>query len=220
MSGLSRAPRPSLTMSGAVSRALDVAAACALLVATSPVLALAAGAVRVIDGGPVLFRQERAGRHGHPFTIYKLRTMTAATPSDEPEVTRLGSLLRACSVDELPQLVNVLRGDMALVGPRPLYPYYVPLYSPQQARRLEVRPGITGLAQISGRNSVGWPERLALDVAYVERRSLALDLRILAATVPSVLSRSGVVDPSVEGWFTGTAVETAVTTAVAGGTTS
>lgn len=194
-----------------------MAAASALLVLTAPVLALAAGAVRLLDGRPVLFRQERAGRHGRPFTIYKLRTMTTAplvgAPTTgpttgrgepvEPRATRLGAFLRACSVDELPQLVNVVRGDMALVGPRPLYPYYVPLYSREQARRLEVRPGMTGLAQVSGRNTLAWPERLALDVAYVERRGLALDLRILAATVPSVLSRSGVAHPTVESWFTG-----------------
>ncbi len=191
------------TVGDAASRTLDVVAAGALLALTSPVLALAAGAVRVLDGGPVLFRQERAGRHGRPFTIHKLRTM-APGPHGEPETTRLGALLRASSVDELPQLVDVLRGEMSLVGPRPLYPHYVPLYSAEQARRLEVRPGITGLAQVSGRNALGWPERLALDVAYVERRSLALDLRILAATVPSVLSRSGALDPSAEGWFTGT----------------
>ncbi len=193
----------SSTFGDALSRGLDVAAAGALLVLTSPVLALAAGAVRVLDGAPVLFRQQRAGRHGRPFTIYKLRTMTTVAPTEEPRVTRLGALLRSSSVDELPQLVNVLRGDMALVGPRPLYPHYVPLYSGEQARRLEVRPGITGLAQVSGRNSLGWPERLALDVAYVERRSLVLDLRLLAATVPSVVLRSGALDPAAEGWFTG-----------------
>lgn len=192
------------------SRVLDVVAAAALLVVASPVLVAAAGAVRVLDGPPVLFRQVRAGRGGQPFTILKLRTMSGRPPTacdgseeDGARTTPLGRLLRATSVDELPQLVNVLRGDMALVGPRPLYLDYVPLYSPVQARRLLVRPGLTGLAQTSGRNALDWPQRLALDVAYVDARSLRLDLALLARTLPSVLARSGVRAPSEETWFTG-----------------
>lgn len=186
-------------------RTFDVVVAGALLALASPLLGAAAAAVRLLDGVPVVFRQQRAGRGGAPFTIYKLRTMAPPVGGgdDEPRVTRLGALLRACSLDEVPQLVNVLRGDMALVGPRPLYLDYVPLYSAEQARRLAVRPGITGLAQVSGRNALGWPQRLALDVAYVRARSPRLDLAILARTVPAVLARSGVLDPAGEGWFTG-----------------
>ena len=179
-------------------RAVDVVVAASLLVLTAPVVAAVAVAVRLRLGSPVVFRQVRAGRDGRPFTIHKFRTMLDEVAPDgrarteEERIGRLGAFLRATSLDELPQLVDVLRGDMALVGPRPLYVEYVPLYSPDQARRLLVRPGITGLAQVSGRNAVPWEERLALDVQYVDHRSVLLDLRILARTAVRVVSRSGV----------------------------
>jgi lipopolysaccharide/colanic/teichoic acid biosynthesis glycosyltransferase len=181
-----------------VMRAVDVLAAAVLLVVTAPVTATVALAVRLRLGTPVLFRQVRAGRHGEPFTIHKFRTMLhEVTPdgrllSEEERLTPLGAFLRRSSLDELPQLVDVLRGAMALVGPRPLYLDYLPLYTPAQARRLEVRPGITGLAQVNGRNELPWEARLALDVRYVDSRSVLLDLRVLALTVRRVLSGSGV----------------------------
>ena len=181
-----------------VMRAVDVLAAAVLLIVTAPVAAVVALAVRWQLGSPVLFRQERAGRHGRPFTIHKFRTMLPEVAPDgrflteEERLTPLGAFLRRSSLDELPQLVDVLRGAMALVGPRPLYLDYLSLYTPAQARRLEVRPGITGLAQVSGRNEITWERRLALDVQYVDSRSVLLDLRILALTAGRVLSGSGV----------------------------
>jgi lipopolysaccharide/colanic/teichoic acid biosynthesis glycosyltransferase len=181
-----------------VMRAVDVLAAAVLLVATAPVAAAVAVAVRWRLGSPVLFRQVRAGRHGRPFTIHKFRTMPDEVApdgrirSEEERLTPLGAFLRRASLDELPQLVDVLRGAMALVGPRPLYVDYLPLYTPAQARRLQVRPGITGLAQVNGRNEIAWDRRLALDVQYVDSRSVLLDLRILALTARRVLSGSGV----------------------------
>jgi lipopolysaccharide/colanic/teichoic acid biosynthesis glycosyltransferase len=181
-----------MTLQRLISRAVDVTAASLLLLLTSPVWLLSFAVVRRRMGAPVLFRQTRPGLHGRLFTLYKLRTMTLGPGSDAARLTPLGAWLRAHSIDELPQLWNVLRGDMALVGPRPLLPEYLPRYSPEQARRHAVRPGITGLAQVSGRNAIGWPERLALDVQYVERQSLALDLWILWRTVRTVLLRDGV----------------------------
>ena len=183
-----------------VKRLLDVAIASAGLVALSPVLAVLAVLVRADLGGDVLFRQRRPGRHGRPFTLYKFRTMrVAASPGasldDEDRLTSLGRLLRASSLDELPELWNVLRGDMSIVGPRPLLMEYMPLYSADQARRHEVRPGITGWAQVHGRNTVAWADRFALDVWYVDNRSLLLDLRIMARTVATVLSRDGISEP-------------------------
>ena len=181
-----------------VMRAVDLVAAAVLLVLTAPVTAAVALAVRWRLGGPVLFRQVRAGRDGQPFTIHKFRTMLHEVAPDgrvrteEERLTPLGAFLRRTSLDELPQLVDVLRGSMALVGPRPLYVDYLPLYTPVQARRLEVRPGITGLAQVSGRNELPWDRRLALDVRYVDSRSVLLDLRILALTARRVVSGSGV----------------------------
>jgi lipopolysaccharide/colanic/teichoic acid biosynthesis glycosyltransferase len=175
-----------------VKRLLDVAVAAAALVALSPVLAVVAVVVRVSLGSPVLFRQQRPGLNGEPFELMKFRTMRDGTGSDEERLTAVGRWLRATSLDELPELVNIVRGDMSLVGPRPLLTEYLPLYSPTQARRHEVRPGLTGLAQVSGRNLVRWEERFALDVDYVDRRSLALDLRILWRTVASVIRRDGI----------------------------
>lgn len=180
------------------SRVRDVALAGALLVVTAPVMLGVAFVVRRRMGSPVLFTQTRAGLHGQPFVIYKFRTMLDETGpdgrqrSEAERLTPLGELLRSWSLDELPQLINVLRGDMALVGPRPLYPSYLPLYSAEQARRHLVRPGLTGMAQVSGRNSLNWEEKFALDVRYVDERSLWLDLRLLLLTAHRVLKRSGV----------------------------
>ena len=176
-------------------RVLDVAVAGPMLVVTAPVQAAIAVAVRL--GRPVLFRQRRPGLHGEPFTILKFRTMRpvdvgAGRVDDASRMTPLGRFLRAASLDELPTLLNVLRGDMSLVGPRPLLMAYLPRYSPAQARRHDVRPGLTGLAQVSGRNAVGWDERLALDVEYVDTRTMRLDLAILLRTVRTVLRRDGI----------------------------
>src|SRR4051812_44107768 len=167
-----------------VKRVTDIIGAGSALVLLAPVVAAVAVAVRVNLGRPVLFCQPRAGWHGRPFVLVKFRTMRAVEPArglvdDEARLTRLGRGLRATSLDELPTLWNVLRGQMSLVGPRPLLLRYVSRYSPRQARRLEVRPGITGLAQVRGRNSLSWVEKFALDVWYVDHRCLLLDARIL-----------------------------------------
>ncbi len=179
-------------------RSLDVACAAALLVVASPALLVVAVAILATMGPPVLYRQRRTGKDGRPFVLLKLRTMRPANGRDIADATRitpLGRLLRATSVDELPQLWNVLRGDMALVGPRPLLPEYLDRYTAEQARRHAVRPGITGLAQVSGRNALSWPEKFALDVWYVDHASLGLDLRILARTLACVLGHRGVSAP-------------------------
>lgn len=181
-----------------MKRAFDFAVAATLLVVLAPLVLMLMLTVRVKLGSPVLFSQVRPGLHGRPFRLYKLRTMTDARDArgellpDEQRLTAFGKLLRTLSLDELPQLFNVLRGELSLVGPRPLLMEYLELYTPQQARRHEVRPGITGWAQVNGRNAVSWPERFALDVWYVDNRSLALDLRILVLTVTKVLRREGV----------------------------
>ena len=182
----------------AVRRAVDIAVALVGLVVAALVLALAAGAIRVALGAGVLYRAERLGRGGHPFTLLKFRSMRHAAPGQEgPEfdqlrLGRLGRWLRATSLDELPSLVNLLRGDITLVGPRPLPVAYWDRFRGDEYRRFDVRPGITGLAQVSGRNTVDWDSRLALDVEYVAQRSLRGDLAILARTVPAVLRREGV----------------------------
>lgn len=169
-----------------------------LAAALAPVCAALAVLVRARLGKPVLFRQERAGRGGAPFTLWKFRTMTNEKNSDgtlrtdEQRLTRFGRRLRASSLDELPELWNVLWGDMALVGPRPLPTRYLDRYTREEARRHEVRPGITGWAQVNGRNAVSWEQRLAMDVWYVDNRSLLLDIRILFRTVWAVISRQGV----------------------------
>jgi sugar transferase EpsL len=155
-------------------------------------------AVRICLGRPVLYRQRRPGRGGVPFDIIKFRTMRDERDADGQllpdahRLTRLGRLLRSTSLDELPELINVLRGDMSLVGPRPLLLSYLERYTPEQARRHDVRPGLTGWAQVNGRNAISWDERLAMDVWYIDHRSLTLDLRILARTVASVTSRRGI----------------------------
>ena len=179
-------------------RLLDLAASVTLLLALAPLLLVLLAAVRVRLGSPVLFRQPRPGLGGRPFELLKLRTMTDARDAagallpDAARITRFGRFLRRTSLDELPELVNVLRGEMSLVGPRPLLVQYLSRYTPRQARRHEVRPGITGLAQVGGRNALSWEQKLALDVEYVERRSLRLDLHILARTVDLVLRGVGV----------------------------
>ena len=183
---------------GAVKRAVDVAASGLGLVLLSPLLAAVAVGIALTTGRPVQFRQTRVGLGGRRFTLIKFRTMREALDvsgrslPDEERLTRLGSFLRRTSLDELPELWNVLVGDMSLVGPRPLLVEYLPLYSPDQARRHEVRPGITGLAQVNGRNVLSWEGRFALDVWYVDHRSLALDLEILARTIGKVLTMEGI----------------------------
>ena len=179
-------------------RALDIVASGAALVVLSPVLGALALAVRAKLGSPVLFRQKRPGLHGEPFTLVKFRTMTdargpdGALLADAERLPAFGQFLRSTSLDELPELWNVLRGDMSLVGPRPLLMRYLERYTPEQARRHDARPGITGLAQVSGRNAISWEEKFAMDVRYVERVTLGLDLRILANTLLQVVRRDGV----------------------------
>lgn len=176
-------------------RAFDVAVSALALVVTAPIQAAVAMAVLIDVGRPVLFRQPRPGKDGRVFTLVKFRTMRAEGPGlsdDEQRLTRLGRFLRATSLDELPTFVNVLKGEMSLVGPRPLLVEYLGRYTPEQARRHEVLPGITGLAQVSGRNGLSWEDKLALDVYYVDHRSPWLDLSILARTVAKVVRREGV----------------------------
>ncbi len=181
-----------------VKRAFDVVAAGTGLVALSPVLAAVGVAVWLDVGRPVVFRQQRAGRGGAPFSILKFRTMRDAVgPDGEPlpdgdRLTSVGDFLRHSSLDELPQLWNVLRGEMSLIGPRALYADYVELYDAEQARRLEVRPGITGYAAVKGRNSLDWDTQFEYDVWYVDHIGPLVDLMILLRTVTTVLSREGV----------------------------
>ncbi len=182
----------------ALKRLFDVVAALIILLLTLPVLIVVAVLVYRDMGAPVLFIQRRPGRHGRVFRIYKFRTMLDARDAfghplpDEQRITAFGRFLRSTSLDELPQLVNVLKGDMSLVGPRPLPLEYLPLYSATQARRHEMRPGITGWAQVSGRNAITWDEKFRIDVLYVDRWSVWIDLRILLATVVAVVRRTGI----------------------------
>jgi sugar transferase EpsL len=179
-----------------VKRLADIGLSSIGLLLAAPWLALGSVLILVTMGPPVLFRQKRAGRGGVPFTLYKLRTMTEETDSegallaDALRLRPAGQWLRRFSIDELPQLWNVLKGEMSVVGPRPLYTRYVPLYSARQRRRLDVKPGITGWAQVNGRNSIPWARRFEMDVWYVEHRSLWLDLRILWLTLARV-ARAG-----------------------------
>jgi len=185
-------------------RMLDVVGATAGLVVTSPVQAAAALAVRRELGSPVLFRQQRPGLSGRPFSLLKLRTMRDAVDAsgrvlpDSSRLTPLGRRLRAWSIDELPELLNVLRGDMSLVGPRPLLMEYLDRYTPEHVRRHEVRPGITGWAQVSGRNALTWEEKFTLDVWYIDHISFGLDLRILWRTLRTVVSQTGISAPGHE----------------------
>lgn len=184
-----------------MKRLFDIVASVLALAILSPVLVLAALFVRLKLGAPVLFRQMRPGLGGEPFEMVKFRTMLDAVGPDGralPDAERLtpfGRFLRAASLDELPELWNVLKGEMSLVGPRPLLMAYLPLYSPEQARRHEVRPGITGWAQVNGRNALSWEQKFEYDVWYVDNRSLMLDLRILWMTVLKVIRGSGVSAP-------------------------
>jgi lipopolysaccharide/colanic/teichoic acid biosynthesis glycosyltransferase len=181
-----------------VKRTVDLAAAALGLLLLSPVLLLVAAAIRISMGAPVLFVQERPGRNSRVFRTVKFRTMRESRRHDgvplpdAERLTALGRFLRASSLDELPQLWNVLRGELSLVGPRPLLVQYLDRYTPEQARRHEVLPGITGWAQVNGRNALRWEEKLALDVWYVDHWSLALDGRILLATLGQVLRRQGI----------------------------
>jgi lipopolysaccharide/colanic/teichoic acid biosynthesis glycosyltransferase len=190
-----------------VKRALDVVLAACTLVLVSPILGLAAVAIKVEDRGPVLFRQSRVGYRGREFGILKLRTMVLGAESQgaglavnegDPRITRVGRALRRLSIDELPQLWNVLAGDMSLVGPRPTVRWQVERYTERQRRRLDVRPGITGWAQVHGRAALPWDERIELDVWYVDHRSLWLDLRILARTPLALFS--GTYKGATGGW--------------------
>jgi lipopolysaccharide/colanic/teichoic acid biosynthesis glycosyltransferase len=182
-------------------RLLDLGLTVPAFIVLAPVLLVVAVLVRLRLGAPVLFRQQRPGLHGKPFTILKFRTMTDARDADgnlRPDSERLtpfGRFLRSTSLDELPELINVLRGDMSLVGPRPLLMKYLDLYTPEQMRRHDMRPGITGWAQVNGRNMVSWEQKFLLDVWYVEHMSPWLDLAILSLTLRNILRREGIAHP-------------------------
>lgn len=184
---------------------MDIGGAAVGLVFCAPLLAVIAFLVRITLGSPIFFRQQRPGLHGKPFTLLKFRTMTDARDSDgnllpdEQRLTPFGQFLRRTSLDELPELFNVLKGDMSLVGPRPLLMQYLDRYTPQQMRRHEVKPGITGWAQVNGRNALSWEQKFALDVWYVDHLSLWLDLKIILLTMWKVLRREGI---SQEGFAT------------------
>jgi lipopolysaccharide/colanic/teichoic acid biosynthesis glycosyltransferase len=192
-----------------LSRALDVLIAGIALVLTSPLLAAAVVAIRLESKGSPIYRQRRVGRDGEPFEMLKLRTMVSgaeglgagmAVNVGDPRITRVGAVLRRFSLDELPNLVNVLRGEMAIVGPRPTIQAQVDQYTPEQRRRLEVKPGITGWAQVNGRASLPWHDRIELDVWYVDHRSLLLDLRILARTARMLVTGHGLYKGETGGW--------------------
>jgi sugar transferase EpsL len=184
-------------MNGALRRSVDVVGATILTVVLSPVLAGLAGAIRLSMGSPVLFRQFRPGYKGQPFEVLKFRTMKEAVdaggdePPDDERLTRLGVFMRQLSLDELPQLWNILRGDMSFIGPRPLLMEFLKWYSPEQMRRHDVKPGVTGWAQVQGRHAILFSKRLELDVWYVDNRSLRLDLKILGLTLLKVLTMRG-----------------------------
>jgi sugar transferase EpsL len=184
-----------------IKRVFDLTLALLALIVLAPLMGLLALLVWVKLGLPILFRQQRAGLHGKTFTLYKLRTMTDARDAegnllpDAKRLTPFGRFLRSTSLDELPELFNVLKGDMSLVGPRPLLARYLDRYTPEQMRRHEVRPGITGWVQVSGRNTLTWGQKFALDVWYVDHWSLWLDLKIAALTVWKILTREGISQP-------------------------
>lgn len=181
-----------------MKRAFDILIAAMLLLLLSPLFGVVAGLVRIKLGRPIFFRQQRPGLGGRPFELIKFRTMRNAVDrhgrplADAERLTGFGRALRSTSLDELPELINILRGDMSLVGPRPLLMQYLPLYSAEQARRHDVRPGLTGWAQINGRNALSWDEKFALDVWYVDHRSTMLDIAILWTTIRKVLFREGI----------------------------
>lgn len=178
-------------------RALDLLIAGPALILSLPIQAITAAVIRLKMGRPVLFRQQRPGLNGETFEMLKFRTMRLPDPerglvTDADRMTRLGAFLRSTSLDELPTLWNIVRGDLSVVGPRPLLVQYLERYSPHQARRHEVRPGLTGLAQVNGRNAISWEEKFAYDVEYVDKHDLALDVRIVVRTVLQVLRRDGI----------------------------
>jgi lipopolysaccharide/colanic/teichoic acid biosynthesis glycosyltransferase len=192
-----------------IRRAIDVIVSAALLALTAPLLAVAMAAIRLESRGPVLYRQRRVGLGGRPFDMLKLRTMVdgaehlgagLAVNENDSRITRVGALLRRTSLDELPNLVNVLRGEMSLIGPRPTVPVQVAQYTERQRRRLAVKPGLTGWAQVNGRASLPWGERIELDLYYIEHRSPALDLRILLRTPALVLGGGGLYKGQTGGW--------------------
>jgi len=192
-----------------IRRALDILVAAVALIATAPLIALAMLAVRLESRGSPLYRQRRIGLQGRDFEMLKLRTMVAGAESigaglavneGDPRVTRVGAILRRTSIDELPNLLNVLRGEMSLIGPRPTVPAQVEQYTPRQRRRLEIRPGITGWAQVHGRASLPWSERIELDLYYIEHRSPALDLKILLRTFQVVLGGADLYKGQAGGW--------------------
>jgi lipopolysaccharide/colanic/teichoic acid biosynthesis glycosyltransferase len=193
-------------------RTLDLMASTVALILLSPLIGAMAVLVRLRLGTPILFRQQRPGLRGRPFVIYKFRTMTDRRDEDGdllPDADRLtdfGKMLRSTSLDELPELLNVLKGDMSLVGPRPLLMQYLDRYTPEQARRHEVRPGITGWAQINGRNALAWEQKFALDVWYVDNLTLRLDLQVIGVTLEKIVKREGINEPgqATAQEFTGT----------------
>ncbi len=192
-----------------IRRAVDVVVSALALAVSAPLLAVAAVAIRLESPGPVIYRQRRSGLHGREFDVLKLRTMVdgaehmgagLAVNEHDARITRAGALLRRTSLDELPNLVNVLRGDMSLIGPRPTLPVQVAQYSERQRGRLQLKPGITGWAQVNGRASLPWSERIELDLYYIEHRSLALDVRIVWRTLTMVLGGSGLYKGQAGGW--------------------
>lgn len=208
--GLGEGGGHSLTLACKLARrAFDVALASVTLAIVSPLLVAAMVAIRVESPGPAIFRQRRVGRGGEPFELVKLRTMVSGAEQigaglalnvGDPRITRVGALLRRFSLDELPNLVNVLRGEMSIVGPRPTIQAQVDQYTDRQRRRLEVKPGITGWAQVNGRASLPWDERIELDVWYVDHRSLALDLRIVVKTLRMLATGHGLYKGESGGW--------------------
>ena len=192
-----------------IRRAVDIAVSSLALILSAPVLALAALAIRLESRGPVIYSQRRAGLEGRTFDVIKLRTMVdgaehigagLAIDANDPRITRVGAFLRRTSLDELPNLLNVLRGEMSMIGPRPTLPAQVEQYTPRQRGRLQIKPGITGWAQVNGRASLPWDERIELDLYYIDHRSLSLDMRILWRTVAMVLGGSGLYKGEAGGW--------------------
>jgi lipopolysaccharide/colanic/teichoic acid biosynthesis glycosyltransferase len=203
---LSAPPLPSTPV---LTRAFDAITAAIALVITSPLLAACAIAIRLESDGPVIYRQRRVGKDGEPFEMLKLRTMVSgaehigaglAVNEGDPRITRTGAILRRFSLDELPNLINVLRGEMSIVGPRPTVQVQVDQYTDRQRRRLEVKPGITGWAQVNGRTSLPWNERIELDVWYVDHRSLKLDIEILRKTIRMLVTGEGLYKGETGGW--------------------
>ncbi|MDB5349526.1 MAG: Undecaprenyl-phosphate galactose phosphotransferase [Planctomycetota bacterium] len=197
-----------LVETSSAKRAIDVTGSLLALVLLAPVFALVAALVQIGSSGPILFIQERTGRYGKPFRVFKFRTMTPSdtiainkeATADDPRITRVGRMLRRTGLDELPQLVNVLRGEMSLIGPRPLLAWENQLCDERQSRRLLVRPGITGLSQINGRNAIPWADRIEWDVRYVDGPSLGLDARILLRTIPTALFGCNAYAPAPSGY--------------------